>query len=93
MYIQNECITFINHDFVFLLDFRFRMWNEVKKKAKVNLIWIYVQLAITQIMILQPGQLITFDMVDTDYLELPPPELILNTWKCVNDLYFELEFL
>ncbi|KAJ6644273.1 hypothetical protein Bhyg_09240, partial [Pseudolycoriella hygida] len=64
-----------------------KMWDEIKRKAKLNLLKLYLYLAFDQIEILQANDGTASD-VDR-FLEQLPPELILNRWKCINDLYIE----
>ncbi|XP_055317996.1 uncharacterized protein LOC129576655 [Sitodiplosis mosellana] len=68
-----------------------KMWHEIKDKAKLNLLKLYLYLAFDQIEILKNNEVAANG---TDfYLDQPTPEIILNRWKCINDLYIENGFI
>lgn len=76
----------------FLAHLLHRMWNEIKEKASLNLFNIYLYLAQDHIYI-QKSYKSSKDRETDFYLNQPTPEIILNRWKCINDIYIENGFI
>lgn len=67
------------------------MWQEIKDKAKFDLLNLYYNLALDQFS-LAGDNAVPEDPNDFP-IERSTPEVILNRWKCIIDLYVQNGFI
>ncbi len=70
------------------------MWHEIKDKAKLHLLKLYLYLSTDQIALLKNSSITMPSGVDPTefYLKQPTPQPIVDRWNCINNLYLENEF-
>lgn len=60
------------------------MWEEIKAKAKINLLYLYMNLAFEKDLIEH------LKNSNHEHLSL---DLVFNRWKCINELYIKHGFI
>lgn len=67
------------------------MWQEIKEKAKFNLLNLYYYLALDQFSL--AGDNPVPEDPNDFHIQQSTPQVILNRWKCIHDLYIENGFI
>lgn len=73
-------------------NFKFRMWQEIQKKAELELIHVLIM---SKLPLIDTSSAPSLDDVspDTFYQKGPPSDAILNRWQLIIDLYKEHGFI
>lgn len=71
------------------------MWTEITVQAKISLVKIYAYLQGEKIKILDKDTQIVYSgkVAEDFYYDHPTPDILLQRWKCINDLYIENGFI